>query len=187
MSSVSQQQVQDITNQINSIATWMDDFASSLEALCDEDSNPAQKIVDDLADDYLQPLIDEKFQLLETAVNNKLAEIREQIIVLFRSQYQSAQDYMDVLQPLVDALSLNPSSIAAVWNVVKEVLEYLTGPYGKMAASLADIVQAALSLSSALVNVASHIPSISIPDVTIPTLNIHVDPITAQDITGGNS
>ena len=184
MSSVSQQQVTDITNQINAIATWMDDFCSGLEALCDEDSNPAQKVIDNLTEDYIQPLINEKFQLLENQVNAKLAEIRGQVILLFRSQYQSSQEYMQVLQPLVDAISLNPAAIGDVWNVVKSILEYITGPYGKMAASLTDIVSAALSLSSALVNVATHVPTISIPDVTIPTLNIHVDPITAQDITG---
>lgn len=184
MSSVSQQQVTDLTNQINAIATWMDDFCSGLEALCDEAQNPAQKVVDNLTEDYIQPLVNEKFQLLETNVNAKLAEIRGQVILLFRSQYQSSQQYMQMLQPLVDALSLNPSAITEVWDVLKTVIEYLTGSYGKMAASLADIVQAALSLSSALVNVATHVPTISIPDVTIPTLNIHVDPITAQDITG---
>ena len=108
MSSVSQQQITDLTNQINAIATWMDDFCSGLEALCDEAQNPAQKVVDNLTEDYIQPLIDEKFQELEDMVNGKLNDIRSQIITLLKAQYQTCQEFMQILQPLVDAISLNP-------------------------------------------------------------------------------
>lgn len=186
MSSVSQEQVQDIIDQINGLADWMDDFCDGLEALCDEYQNPGQKVVDDLTEKYIQPLIDEKMEQLEQAINYELDRIRDKVIEVFKGQYKEMEKFMIPLKAIYDLLQLNPSSVSEIWDALKTIIEYLGSPYAKMAVSLSDVVETALDISDSLVEIASYRPTLSIPipDIEIPTLDIHVEPITAEDITG---
>lgn len=137
-------------------------------------------------EDKAQQFIDKKMTELSKKMTEKAEPIRQKIIDIFSAQYQSALEKLKPIMPLVEAAQ-GSISLDTVVDVVKSILAVLITPYQPIIEFTLTVMPKVLELSANLQKLASYQPQINIPDgsvITIPPLNVEIEPITTGDIMG---
>lgn len=157
-----------INEQLNGLINYMDAYAEEIQTEINNAGSKAQEVAD------------EKMAELSSLMSQKLNIIRGQIIDTFSAQYQVALNKIEPIEPL-----LNVSiSLDTVVSVVQSIINIITAPYQPIIDFTTQIIPKVMELSANLQTIASYQPSIDVPGVDIPPLEIEVDPITPGDITG---
>lgn len=168
MSTINTEQIDKINAQLEGLINYMDAAAEDIQTAINNASTNAQEVAN------------EKMAELSTKVNEKLSSSREQIINIFHGQYQAAMEKIKPIEPLLN-ISI---SLDTVVSVVTSIIEIITAPYQPIIEFTTQIIPKVLTLSANLQKIASYQPSINVPGVEVPPLDINVEPITAEDITG---
>ena len=142
--------------QIQGINNYIDKTAESFESLSQDEIN-------------------KKSAELESYLEEKLNTIRNTVVSFCRDQYSALTKEIELLKPLIE---LSPANLSDVLTWIKSCINYISGPYAKLAVMQAEILAACTSLSSELQKATSH--SFKNPD--IPDLHVDVQPITPKDI-----
>lgn len=168
MSTINTEQIDKINAQLEGLINYMDAAAADIETAIKNAGTNAQEVAN------------EKMAELSTKVNEKLSSSREQIINIFHDQYQAAMEKIKPIEPLLN-ISI---SLDTVVSVVASIIEVITAPYQPIIEFTTQIIPKVLALSTNLQEIASYQPSINVSGVEVPPLDINVEPITAEDITG---
>ena len=171
MATINEEQIDKINDQLDGIIDYLDAKASMFQNIATQAGNNAQQAIDDAAAE------------LSEDINNKLSDIRQKIIDIFSAQYSIAMEKIAPIESLLNALPIS-ADLGAVVNVLTSVVNIITAPYQPIIDFTTKIIPKVLTLSSKLQTIASYQPSIDIPNVEVPPLEISVEPITATDITG---
>lgn len=171
MATINTEQIDKINEQLDGIIEYIDASTSVFQDIATAAGNDAQEAINKAADD------------LSEKINSQLGQIRQKIIDIFSAQYAIATAKIAPIKSLLDALPIS-ADLGAVVNVLTSVVNILTAPYQPVIEFLTQVIPKVLELSSKLQTIASYQPSIDIPNVEVPPLDISVEPITASDITG---
>ena len=129
-----------------------------------------------------QQMVDEIIDNCENTISDFLNQIRTKVITLFKEVYQNSLKQYNLILQLIEI----PTDIGSVISWITNVIQYFF-PQTKLvllAQALADILTKVVRISNNIQEIAHYQPSISIPNVTVRPLNIDIDPITPEDITG---
>lgn len=156
MSEINTKYIDNLTTQLQGVNSYIDKTAESFEGCSQEEIN-------------------KKTKELESFLTEKLTKIRTSVVSFLKAQYASILKEQELLKPIVEA---NPANLQDVVGWIKNVIAYISGPYGKFAVMQSEIIASSASLSSELQKASSH--SFANPD--IPPIKVNVDPISADDI-----
>lgn len=160
MTEINTEYIQNITNQINGINSFLDISTSGLE-------NSSQAV------------IDQRIEKLEGFLSLELNKTRQSIIDFMRSQYATILIQIEVLRPLVEGINLTDLSSVIAW--INNLITFFTGGYQKLLALQLELLAAIIPLSNAIIAASSH----NFPNLPgQPSINVQIDPITTEDITG---
>lgn len=136
-------------------------------------------------DNMAQHEIDDYCIRISEQINAELSEKRSELIKSLQQAYLSSNEIIQELQPLVNAQLTDLSSVI---NVVKKIIGFLSGPY-QIAVEFVTILAPKLKTLAEniddLIGIKDKIPVIGI--YNYDKLNIYVEPITIDDITGGTT
>lgn len=168
MATINTKALDNINAQLDGVIVYMDKFSEDLSKLSDSTGSKAQAIVD------------EKMEELSKDIENKLLDIRENVVNTFRGQYQVAMEKLEPIKPLMNV----SISLDTVVSVVKSIIAIITAPYQPIIEFTTEVIPKVLEISSKLQTVATYRLSINNPNVEVPPLNVNIPPISASDITG---
>lgn len=165
MSLLNTEYIDKINDQLEGITLYIDGYLSDINT--------------DLTKQEIQKELDNKMKILNDDVSLKLNTIRNKVVEIFKSQYQSALEAIKPIEPILN-VDLN---IDTVVSVVESIITILTKPYQPIITFTNEIIPKVITLSDNIQKIATYQPNVNIPDVNVPSLNIQVEPITASDIT----
>lgn len=157
-----------INEQLEGIITYIDNYVNLIETEIESGKDKAQQIAN------------EKMEQLSDKLTEKLLPIRQKIIDIFKAQYQSALEKIKPIEPLVNA----DVSLDTIVDIVKSIIAILIAPYQPAIQFTTEVIPKVIELSNNLQKIANYQPTINIPGVEIPPLNVNIPPITPGDITG---
>lgn len=159
-----------IDEQVESLKDFLDNSLSTLK----EKQEKGETIV--------QEEVDRVINESEARINEYLQKIRQKIIDTFKELYKNTLEQYTVLLTLINP----PTDLGSVISWITKVIEYFfpQTKVVKLVAAMADILAKVANISNNLLAIASYQTSITIPNITIRPLNINIDPITPEDITG---
>ena len=172
------------TNQLDKINAQLEGIISYLDNYC----ALVQEEIDG-AGDKAQELINVKMAELSANIQSKADPIRAKIISIFKYQYAKATEKIAPVKTLMDmfpiSISLDLSCLTAIYDALVAAKDILIAPYQPVIEFTTQVVPKVLELSSNLQTLASYSPSITLPEgVTMPSLSVTIEPITAGDIMG---
>lgn len=169
MATINIEMIDKINEQLKGITSYLDEYCLAIQSEIDDAGEQAQEI------------LNEKMDELGENLTEKLEPIREKIIDIFRKQYQKAMEKLSPIEPLLN-ISL---SIDTVVSVVENIIKIITAPYQPLIEFISQVIPKVLELSDNLQKVANYQPQIPLPpNITMPPLNVDIEPITPSDITG---
>lgn len=153
---------------------YLDTAFLSLQNKIDSAGANAQEIVDEYIENEINPYI-----------NAKLAEWRSSLLSCLQDMYKK---YQDCLQPAGDimdfGISADLTKIVEFLNLIKD---FITKAYESLMGFLALFPPHLVRLTSAITELVTYTPPISVSGISFSKLNIQCEPITMDDITGGAS
>ena len=176
MSTINTEQLDKLEEQLNGIITYLDSFNETFNDIASSCGANAQAAINEAADK------------LSEKINTELDIIRTKIINVFHGQYEKAMEKIAPIEPILSmfpiSISLSTGCLTAIVDALTAIKDIIIAPYAPIIEFTTQVIPKVLSLSSKLQTIASYRPSIEIPNVEVPELNISVEPITAGDITG---
>lgn len=163
----------------------IDNINKQIEAVITTADNICDVINEEIAgkQSQAQDIVNKKVAELSDTINEKGNDIRNNIVDVFSSQYQSALKMIEPIEPLLN-ISITPNTVV---SVVTSIVSIITKPYQPIIEFTTILIPKVLELSENLQKLATYQPQINVPEgVTIPSITIDIEPITASDITGGN-
>lgn len=173
MSTINVEMIDKLKEQIEGITKYADNICANLnEKIKNKQPDEAQEIVDEKVDE------------LSDEITKKGSKIKDKIVDTFKAQFASAKEKIKPIEPL---LELNPSPDTIV-DIVKLIIEIITSPYQPIIDFTTEIIPKVSELSEELQKLSDYKPEIEAPEgVTVPSPSINIEPISAGDITGGES
>lgn len=169
MSVINTNQIDKFNNQLESITDTLDGYFADLQKQIDNSSNNVQNILDESCKD------------ISDKITEQLAPIRQQIINIFKGQYTIIEEKISPILPLVNA----SVSLDTVVDIVTSIIAIITAPYQPYIQITTQLIPLVLELSSNIQKIVNYSPKINLPDgIVMPNLEIDIEPITAEDITG---
>lgn len=169
MSVINTNQIDEFNNQLQSITDTLDVYFADLQKQIDNSNNNVQNILDDSCKD------------ISDKTTEQLAPIRQQIINIFKGQYTTIEEKISPILPLINA----SVSLDTVVDVVTSIIAIITAPYQPYIQITTQLIPKVLELSSNIQKIVNYSPKINLPDgLIMPNLEINIEPITAEDITG---
>lgn len=168
MATINTEAIDKINEQLNGFTEYIDAYMVDLQKEIENAGESAQEV------------LNEKMNVLSTQLTQELNPVRQKIIDIFKSQYQSALEKIKPIEPLLN-VSL---SLDTVVSVVKSIINILTAPYQPIIEFTTEVIPKVLELSANLQKVANYKPSLNVPNVEVPPLQIDIEPISPSDITG---
>ena len=178
----------------------LDNIDEQLDGLIDfiDNTSPYLQDVANSAGNLAQDAVDDAMDKISDSVSEKLQPLRDKLVEVLHSQYQEVQSKLNQyiapissfvtidwttgqitpnIQPNLDTLKSFAEGIIQMLvpsQAVMFVVNYTT-----------QVMPKVTSISNKILQVASYQLEIpELPDITIPQLDIDVDPITISDITG---
>jgi len=175
-----------IDDQLDGIIKFLNDNSTFLQDLANSAGEKAQDVINDTMED------------LSDRVSNKLKPLRDKLVSVLHSQYAEVQSKLtSYIAPISSFVSINWSTgeitpnISADLDALKDFAEgiikmLVPSPAAMFIADYTtQVMPKVTSISNKILQVASYQLEIpELPDITIPPLDIDVDPITLADITG---
>lgn len=160
-------------------------------------TNLIQEEIDKASSD-VQDIVDEQIEELSEKLTDKLEPIRTKIIDNLSGQFaivkQKVEQYIQPISSFVTIdwtngtitpnIPTNPADIASA--VAGIVLMLVPNPAVQYVVKFTtEIFPKVVQVSNKILQVASYTVSVDVPDgITVPPLDVEIDPITLQDITG---
>ena len=168
MATINTDSLDKINAQLDGIIVYMDKFSEDLSKL------------QTTAGETTQALVDKKMEELSASVEGKLLDVRAKVVKTFSEQYKIALQKLEPIKPLMNV----SISLDTVVSVVKSIINVITAPYQPIIEFTTEVIPKVIEISNKLQTIASYKPSVDVPNVDVPPLNVNVPPITAKDITG---
>lgn len=176
MATINTEQIDKINEQLDGVIDYIDASTSTFEALAKSAGPNAQQVIDDTMAD------------LSANINNQLSLIRGKIVGIFHDQYAKAMEKIAPIEPILSmfpiSISLDTSCLTAIVDALKAMADIITAPYQPVIEFTTQVIPKVLTSSAKLQTIASYQPTLDIPNVEVPPLELSVEPITAGDITG---
>lgn len=133
-------------------------------------------------DGIAQDKIDDYCIRISDNINAELSDKRRELIKVLQQAYLSSNEIIDELKPLVEA---KLTDLPSVINAVNKIIGFLSGPY-QTAVEFVTILTPKLKTLTENINdlmgIKDKIPVVGI--YNYDKLNIYIEPITINDITG---
>ena len=155
-------QVDAAIEQINRIKSCLDEAFIGLE-------NATQEQIDEIIEDKINPFI-----------NQKLANLRQSLVNSLQEQYKAFLAFSESLSPVNNA---SPTDLSSVIDFCLAVKDFLIGAYNTLMQFMTLLPQHLLSLTASINSIVSYTPPIQ--GLSFDKLDIQMEPITMEDITGG--
>lgn len=177
---------------LDKIDTQLDGVLSYLNNLTDLINEEIAQNVDNA-----QNIINEKVEQMSEKLTDKLQPIRDNIVSIFSSQVKVVKEKLEeYIQPISAFVTINWATGSITLNVPldpNEIIDVVKGIILMLIPSSAiefvtkfvtEVFPKISSISSKIQDIANYTPSITVPDVTVPPLNVNIAPITLADIMG---
>lgn len=176
-----------IDDQLDGIIKFLNDNSTFLQDLANSAGEKAQDVINDTMNN------------LNDRVSDKLKPLRDKLVGVLHSQYAEVQSKLtSYIAPISSFVSINWSTGEITPDIdvsdVTKLQEFAEGIIKMFVPSTAVmfVVNYATQVMPRVTSISNKIVAIStyqleipeLPDITIPPLDIDVDPITLADITG---
>lgn len=155
-------QVDSAIEQINRIKSGLDEAFIGLE-------NATQEQIDEIIEEKINPFI-----------NKKLADLRQSLVSSLQEQYKTFVAFSETLAPVNSA---SPTDLGSVIDFCNAVKDFIVGAYNTLMQFMTLLPQHLLSLTSSINSIVSYTPPVQ--GLNFDKLDIQMEPITMEDITGG--
>lgn len=175
-----------IDDQLDGIIKFLNDNSTFLQDLANSAGEKAQDVINDTMED------------LSDRVSDKLKPLRDKLVGVLHSQYAEVQSKLNsYIAPISSFVTIDwttgqvTPNISADINAIKSFAEGIIQMLVPSPAVMfvvdfsTQVMPKVTSISNKIVAISTYQLEIpELPDITIPPLDIDVDPITLSDITG---
>lgn len=160
-------QVDEAIEQLERYKTYLDNAFNAL-------AKASQEKVDEIIESDINPYI-----------NQKLADLRESLVSSMQEQYQAFKAFSASLKPIfnTDPTTFSIDNFSALIEWCVAVKDFLVGAYNTLQQFMVLLPAHLERLSNAIADIVAYTPPSL--GVSFDKLDIHMEPISMADITGG--
>lgn len=153
---------------IDNAIIQLDNFKSFLDAKFAGLEKMTQAQIDDYIENTLNP-----------ELNSQLASIRANIVSTLKSMYSGYLKLVEKIQPIADA---EPTDLGDVISFCNDIKAFITSMYSEVLLFVTQLTSKLADLTVSITSLVAYRPSIQ--GINFDKLNLSMETITIQDITG---